>query len=193
MEAVSTPIFASSRSWGEVKARSTMKSETVKPMPVRAAPPSTSAGPTPRGSSPRRARAAARLVAPTPISLPTTRPRMTPRPTVEVHASRRAPPSISTPAFASAKSGTTTKLVQGCRSSCSRSLGDTARSTLSLAERASAGTGDWRKAFVSAAACSTSSRRGGYTAMATAIRTPAMAGWTPDSSIAAHSTAPTRK
>ena len=77
---------------------------------------------------------------------------MTPRPTAEVHASRRAPPSISTPAFASAKSGTTTKLVQGCRSSCSRSLGDTARSTLSLAERASAGTGDWRKAFVSAAA-----------------------------------------
>ena len=41
----------------------------------------TSAGPTPRGSWPRRARAATRLVAPTPISLPTTRPRMTPRPT----------------------------------------------------------------------------------------------------------------
>ena len=105
----------------------------------------------------------------------------------------RVCPSICTPALASAKSGTTTKLVQGCSSSWRRSFGDTARSTLSLVERASSGTGDWRKAFARTAACSTSSRRGGYTAMHTAIRTPAMAGWTPDSSIAAHSTAPTAK
>ena len=171
-----------------------MNSETVKPMPVSAAPPSTSAGPTPRGSWPRRARAATRLVAPTPISLPTTRPRMTPRPTLEVHALRSVCPSICTPALARAKSGTTTKLVQGCSSSWRRSLGDTARSTLELGRagelrhgRLAEGLRQDRRPLDLLAA------RAGTRRCSTAIRTPAMAGWTPDSSIAAHSTAAHRE
>ena len=41
------------------------------------------------------------------------------------------------PAFASAKSGTITKLVHGCSASCTRSFGETADQTLSRALRAS--------------------------------------------------------
>ena len=54
-----------------------------------------------------------------PIVLPTTRPRITAQVRSLDSASPRTPPRRSMPAFASAKSGTTTKALTGC-SACSR-------------------------------------------------------------------------
>ena len=101
--------------------------------------------------------------------------------------------SITTPALASAKIGTITKLVHGCSSSWRRSFGETARSTDSFAERASSGSGDWPNARASAPARSTSSCRGGYAETSRPTTTPPSVGCTPEAVIATHSAAPTMK
>ena len=85
-----------------------MSSETVKPMPESAAPPSTWPDPTPRGKAPSPSRTVPSDVTPIPTSLPTTRATTTPQVTGEERASASTPSRRSTPALASANSGTIT-------------------------------------------------------------------------------------
>ena len=142
--------------------------------------------PDPPGQLPEPSRTAIRLVQPMPTNLPTTRPTITPQVTVEENARSSNSPLITTPALASANTGTMKKLDHGCSSSVSRSLGDTARSTDSLAERASSGSGDWPKARASAPASRTSSAREAYAGTSRPSTTPASVGWMPDSTMATH-------
>jgi hypothetical protein len=62
------PSLALSVSSGSSKARAAMKSETVKPIPARAAMPMTLRRSTPRGSRPSRKRTASRVAAEIPTS-----------------------------------------------------------------------------------------------------------------------------
>lgn len=87
-----------------------MNSETVKPMPAT--------NPMPE----RTASQAARVM---PATLPTTRPSTTPAVTRSVPGASNEPASITTPALASAKRGTTRKLVHGWRRCSRRSAGET--------------------------------------------------------------------
>ena len=128
-----------------------------------------------------------------PTNLPTTRPAITPQVTGEENARSSSSPLITTPALASANTGTMKKLDHGCSSSVSRSLGDTARSTDSLAERASSGSGDCPNARASAPASRTSSAREAYAGTSRPRTTPASVGWMPDSTIATHRMRPTTR
>src|SRR3546814_2641733 len=96
-----------------------MNSETVKPMPATAATPTTCTAPTPCGNRPRPVRTASHTAAPMPTILPNTSPRAIAHGSAVLAASPNKPPPKLTPAFASAKSGTTTNADQGCNL-CSR-------------------------------------------------------------------------
>ena len=88
-----------------------ISSETVNPMPDRAPPASVWPRPTPCGRRPQPSRTPARTRRRCPTALPTTRPSTMPHISVEVKASPSTPSRRSTPALASAKTGTTTWLV----------------------------------------------------------------------------------
>jgi hypothetical protein len=94
------------------------------------------------------------------------------------------------PAFASANSGTITKLVHGCRRYWRRSLAEIAEATLRWAERAICGVGCSRKERVNSVARSRSVRAGGYAPVTSPTASPAMTGSMPDSSSAAHTPRP---
>ena len=118
---------------------------------------------------------------------------MIPRVIGEVAASRSPSPLISTPAFASANSGTTTKLVQGWKRCCSRSFGDTVSATVRLAVRASAGEGCSRNSRHVLPAWERSSRVGGYAVAIRPMATPAIVACTPDARVANQTPKPARK
>ena len=96
-----------------------------------------------------------------PIGLPSTYPKKIPSVIGDVAASPSSWPSMWMPAFASAKSGTMTKLVHGCRRYWSRSFAEIADATPSCAERARAGVGCSRNVRVSSVTRARSVRAGG--------------------------------
>ncbi len=99
----------------------------------------------------------------------------------EVTASASSAPSTWMPAFASANSGTITKLVHGCRRYWSRSFAEIADATPSWADRASSGVGCSRNERVSSVTRSRSVRAGGYALVTRPTASPAMTGSIPDS------------
>jgi hypothetical protein len=125
-DATSTASLAVSTSRGEPKASSAMKSATVKPTPASAATPMTMRDVTSAGSRPTPDRLAIQMAPPMPSGFPTTSPRRTPRPIGLVTVSPNAVSLNSTPEFASAKVGATTRVVYGCRKVSTRSSGGTA-------------------------------------------------------------------
>ena len=165
-----------------------MKIESVKPIPQATAP-ETSGGHDTRSGSPPRV--AAIDPSSTPTGFAATSPTSTATPTGEVRASRSGPRPSSTPAFASANSGTTTKPTHGWRRYCRRSFGESAASTPRLASRARAAVGCSRNMRAASVARSSSSRPGGYAFTSRPIATPTSVGWIPDSSVASHTPAPT--
>ena len=94
------------------------------------------------------------------------------------------------PAFASANSGTITKLVQGWRRYWIRSFAEIAEATLSCAERASSGVGCSRNERVSSVTRSRSTRTGGYAPVTKPTASPEMTGSMPDFSSAPHTATP---
>src|SRR6185312_15848632 len=110
--AVSAPTFAWSSS-GPWNARFAMSSATVKPTPAIVPLPSTAAQPTGGRIRPRDSTVTAHAVNTTPSGLPTTYPTNTPSVTGAVNAVASTSPDSTTPALASANSGTITKLVHG--------------------------------------------------------------------------------
>ena len=109
----------------------------------------------------------------------------------EPNASPRTPSRRSTPALASAKTGTTTWLVGVCSASCRRSLTEMARVSDRRAARCTPGIGDCRKARKLRAASSTSDRRGSRAGTSRPLSMPAIEACTPDSRVANHSTSTT--
>ena len=101
------PVLARSVSPAAGKASSVMNSDTVNPIPARAASPTTWRVARPSGSLPTRRRTAARLPMVIPRILPPTRPRATPQAIGLVAAARNGPVPSGRPALASANSGTT--------------------------------------------------------------------------------------
>ena len=108
----------------------------------------------------------------------------------DVTASPSSWPSKSMPTFASANSGTITKLVQGCRRYWSRSFAEIADVTPSCADLASSGVGCSRKERVSSVTRSRSVRAGGYALTASPTASPVSSGSTPDSWSATHTPTP---
>ena len=108
----------------------------------------------------------------------------------EVAASSRSSPSRWMPAFASANSGTITKLVQGWSRYWSRSFAEIADATLSCAERASSGVGCSRKERRDSVTRSRSVRTGGYALVTRPTASPVMTGSMPDSKSATHIATP---
>ena len=108
----------------------------------------------------------------------------------DVAASPSSCPSTWMPAFASANSGTITKLVQGWSRYWSRSFAEIADATLSCAERASSGVGCSRKERVSSVTRSRSVRAGGYALVTRPTASPVMTGSMPDSKSATHMATP---
>ena len=102
------PTLAAFWTAGVWNARLVMNSDTVNPMPARAATPTRWLQRTPSGSRVIPVLVAAQVNAVTPTVLPTTRPTTTPRVTPLVSASRRVALVMDTPALASANSGTIT-------------------------------------------------------------------------------------
>ena len=106
--ASSTPTVASSRSRSSSKARPAISSETVKPMPERAAPPSTWPRATPAGSRPRPRRTPSAVAPAMPSGLPSDQRQADAPGEAGGQRVTQDTPRRSTPAFAKAKSGTTT-------------------------------------------------------------------------------------
>ncbi len=105
--AARTPIFASAR-WSPSKASVAIRNETVNPMPAIVPLPATEAQPTAGCTRPCVIRAIAQDAETTATGLPTTYPRTMPSVIGEVTARRRNSSSTTTPALASANSGTIT-------------------------------------------------------------------------------------
>ena len=187
--APSTPSFASS-SRCPSNARLEIRSATVKPMPATVPPPTIVGQLNDRWRPPTRD--ASHVAATIPSGFPTTYPKTIPSVMGDATASPSRSASISMPAFASAKRGTITKLVQGWSRYCSRSLGETADITPSCAERASSGVGCSRNERVSSVTRSRSERAGGYALVPSPTKSPAMTGSTPDSNNATHTAVPSR-
>jgi hypothetical protein len=114
---------------------SATRRDTLNPIPATVAAPTICAHGTVSGRPP--ARRASQLAPLIPTTFPTTRPVTIPSVIRDVAACRSWSVLSSTPVLASAKRGTTTKLVQGWNRCWSRSLGETARATVRLAVRAS--------------------------------------------------------
>ena len=106
-----------------------ISSETVKPMPETTARPTRTGQVSVIGSRPGHRSATSRPPSRMPSGLPTTYPKKMPSVMGEPTASRRRSPSMWIPMFASANSGTITKLVHGCSRYWSRSLGEIAAAT----------------------------------------------------------------
>jgi hypothetical protein len=138
-----------------------MKRETVKPMPATVATPISDVHGTVSGKCPSPRRVASQLAPVMPTSLPTTRPQTIPIVMGDETARPSTPPPRSTPAFASANSGTITKLVTGWKRFWSRSFGEIASVTPRTAERAYSGVGCSRNDRHRDDASSSSSRDGG--------------------------------
>jgi hypothetical protein len=107
-EAARTPMRASSCCCASSKARSATNSETVKPIPASAAPALMCERARPSGRRPSPERTANPVNSVMPSSFPATRPTMIPMVMGESTARPRESPSMTTPAFARAKIGTTT-------------------------------------------------------------------------------------
>ncbi len=116
-DASSTPIFAASSSTSSVNASAPMNRDIVNPMPPSQLTPRSMRQLTPSGSVAIRMRTASHAASEMPSGLPSTRPTTIPASTVAEGPLDTAPP-IRTPAFASAKSGTT-RNATGVPSACS--------------------------------------------------------------------------
>ena len=178
-------------------ASSATNSETVNGMPATTPAARTCPRRTPSGRRPNPHRSASSTATAIPSGLPTIRETRIPSPSRPVTASASACPESRTPAFASAKSGTITKLDQGSSSASARAKGETvsldrrARSS-HWAASASGGTGSSR---VRSAIRRASSRtcRGRWNATAgvrNASTTPASVGAIPPTSSATHDATP---
>ena len=159
--AVSAPSFASA-SCTPVKARSAISRATVKPTPASVPLPSTAAQPTGGRNRPPLSRVTTAEVATIATGLPRTYPASTPSVIGAVNAARRNDPRSSMPAFASANSGTITKLVSGCNTACIRSFNDRLEVIPALAVRASCGVGCSRNRRTCSVAFSSWPRAGVY-------------------------------
>ena len=119
-----------------------------------------------------------------PTGLPTTYPIAIPSVIGDVTAFARTSSLTCTPAFASAKSGTMTKLVHGWSRYCKRSLAGTADSRPRRALRASSGVGCSRNSRASVVTRSRSRRGGGYAVVMRPTINPLTTGSIPDLSTA---------
>ena len=187
------PILAWSVTSVDPNARLVMNSDTVKPMPATPPMPAILGQVAPCGSSHNPRRTASHVKDATPASLPSTRPSTMPTVTGDRRASPRAPGDSSTPALASANTGTMTKLVHGRSSSPIRSATDTRSRTSNKARRADAASSDpserdrWRSGLGPVRPIS------GRAGANMPITTPAMVAWIPDSNSASQNTTPTTR
>src|SRR2546430_2738905 len=131
------PIFASS-SAPRVNERSAMKSDTVKPIPASAATPVSWRNDDPSGSRLRPSATHTKLAATIPTVLPATSPVATPQ-VIELDAAAlTASPPSTIPALARTNTGTTRKLVHGCRRCSSASITRRPRASATGVSRPSA-------------------------------------------------------
>jgi hypothetical protein len=133
----------------------------VKPIPATDEPAISDGQLTESGRPPSHGRVPIHAPSGMPTALPTTRPAMMPKTSGDRTAVESRSPLKSTPALASAKRGTITKLVHGWSACCNRSLGESDIVMRRAASLARAGLGRWRKARATPDAFCSAARRGG--------------------------------